>query len=122
MQVTSDFLAEPDPSRFDHDLIVRTRHAAELSWLFMELRDTFAGWLDYTSWPNSKIFKPPSLIENARIRSWWCRMASQARAGLSPVEGFSGFLRQSPAIQTQFRKATLASHLVIVKPGCHAGA
>ena len=45
--VTSNLEADNDPDTFNHDLIVRTRYAPELSWLFMELRDTFAGWLDY---------------------------------------------------------------------------
>lgn len=43
--VTSNFSAvQPHP--LDHDLVVRTIHATELTWLFFELRDTFAAALD----------------------------------------------------------------------------
>ena len=49
VKITSDFQMEPDPERFDNDLILRTRHAVEVSWLFVELCGDFSGWLDYTN-------------------------------------------------------------------------
>ena len=44
--LTSDLAREPRDFREDDHLLVRTRHAKPLTWLFFELRDTFGGWLD----------------------------------------------------------------------------
>ena len=46
VRVTSDFVWEPANFVEAHDLLVRTRHAGALTWLLLELRDAFAGWLD----------------------------------------------------------------------------
>ncbi|MDP1581692.1 MAG: hypothetical protein Q8M02_15600 [Candidatus Didemnitutus sp.] len=40
-RITSDFTPST-PDFFEHDLMVYTHHARLLSWLFFELRDTFA--------------------------------------------------------------------------------
>jgi hypothetical protein len=46
VRLTSDFTWEPGDFIEQHDLLVRTRHAQALTWLFFELRDTFSDWLD----------------------------------------------------------------------------
>jgi gamma-glutamylcyclotransferase (GGCT)/AIG2-like uncharacterized protein YtfP len=46
VRITSDFGPEAPKSFMDHDLIVRTYHAATLTWLFLELRDAFGDFLD----------------------------------------------------------------------------
>jgi len=46
VRITSDFTWEPKNFLDGHDLLVRTRHAKPLTWLFMELRDTFGDVLD----------------------------------------------------------------------------
>ncbi len=46
VKVTSDFAWEPENFIASHDLLVRTRHAFPLSWLFFEIRDAFSSWLD----------------------------------------------------------------------------
>jgi hypothetical protein len=43
--LTSDSPREPNDVREDDHLLVRTRHAKPLTWLFFELRDAFGGWL-----------------------------------------------------------------------------
>jgi hypothetical protein len=43
--ITSDLEYEPH-GFMDHDLRVQTRHAKALTWLFLELRDTFGDRLD----------------------------------------------------------------------------
>jgi len=43
--VTSDFSWEPQSFAEAHDLVVRTRHAVELTWLLFQIRDTFCPWL-----------------------------------------------------------------------------
>lgn len=45
VRITSDFSWEPKNFVEEHDLLVRTRHAPTLTWLFFELRDTFGDWL-----------------------------------------------------------------------------
>jgi len=47
VQVTSNFANESSGFIEAQDLLVRTRHARALTWLIFELRDAFAGWLDY---------------------------------------------------------------------------
>ena len=47
VRVTSDFAFEPKDFMEGHNLLVRTQHAKALTWLIFELRDAFAGWLDY---------------------------------------------------------------------------
>ena len=44
--LTSAFAREPNDFMDGHHLLVRTRHARPLTWLFLELRDAFGGWLD----------------------------------------------------------------------------
>jgi hypothetical protein len=46
VKVTSDFNWEPEDFIEAHDLLVRTRHASALTWLFFEIRDAFGHWLD----------------------------------------------------------------------------
>ena len=46
MRITSDFLWESSNFVEAHDLLVRTRHARALTWLFLEVRDAFSLWLD----------------------------------------------------------------------------
>lgn len=46
VRLTSDFSWEPKTFADEHDLLVRTRHACPLTWLFFELRDAFDGHLD----------------------------------------------------------------------------
>jgi hypothetical protein len=43
--LTSDLAREPNDAREDGHLLVQTRHAKPLTWLFFELRDAFGGWL-----------------------------------------------------------------------------
>lgn len=47
--VTSDFAWQPRHVSDEMDLVVRTRHARSLTWLFFELRDAFGPWLDATN-------------------------------------------------------------------------
>jgi hypothetical protein len=44
--VTSNFESTARNFVDGHDLMVRTRHAVAVTWLFLELRDAFSGWLD----------------------------------------------------------------------------
>jgi hypothetical protein len=44
--ITSDF-GPTEHGFFGHDLTVRTRHASALTWLFLNLRDTFGDELDW---------------------------------------------------------------------------
>ena len=46
--ITSDFGAQ-QPGFLGHDLVVRTRHASALTWLFLRLRDAFGDHLDSTN-------------------------------------------------------------------------
>jgi hypothetical protein len=48
-RITSDFVSEPKDWVDEHELLARTRHAKPLTWLFLELRDAFNPWLDYTN-------------------------------------------------------------------------
>jgi len=46
--ITSDFTGTGQVSGFwGHDLMVRTRHAQPLTWLFLEARDAFGDELDF---------------------------------------------------------------------------
>jgi hypothetical protein len=45
-RITSDFVSEPKGWDDEHGLLVRTLHAKQLTWLFLELRDAFNPWLD----------------------------------------------------------------------------
>lgn len=47
--VTSDPLFEPQDCMEATKLVVRTAHARPLTWLFMELWDTFSGHLDFSN-------------------------------------------------------------------------
>jgi hypothetical protein len=44
LRITSDFSWEPRHFMEGHDLLVRTRHSLQLSWLFRELWDAFSTW------------------------------------------------------------------------------
>jgi hypothetical protein len=44
--LTCDLTREPKDFPDGHHLLVRTRHARPLTWLFFELRDAFGGWLN----------------------------------------------------------------------------
>lgn len=46
VRVTSDFAHEPQGFVDSHDLLVRTQHAGMLTWMFLEVRDSFGSLLD----------------------------------------------------------------------------
>ena len=46
VRITSDFTHEPQKFIEAHELLVRTRHAESLTWLFLEVRDAFGHLLD----------------------------------------------------------------------------
>jgi hypothetical protein len=46
VDITSDFQKKEGEGIGGHDLIVRTFHAPQLTWLFLELRDAFGDYLD----------------------------------------------------------------------------
>jgi len=46
VRITSDFSHEPQNFIEAHNLLVRTRHAVPLTWLFLEVRDAFYSLLD----------------------------------------------------------------------------
>jgi len=43
--ITSDFAWKPSSWVHEHDLVVRTHHAVQLTWLFLEIRDAFSLWI-----------------------------------------------------------------------------
>ena len=48
IRITSDFKTDfNEANYFDHDLTVRTRHAAPVTWFIFQMRDLFDGWLDW---------------------------------------------------------------------------
>ena len=49
VRITSDFTLELTNMCDAHDLLVRTRHAEALTWLVLEIRDTFSDRLDYAN-------------------------------------------------------------------------
>ena len=49
VRVTSDFSDEPNNLFDAHDLLIRTRNAGTLTWLFFEIRDAFADLLNFSN-------------------------------------------------------------------------